>query len=662
MQSTEVNPIGKIKIEDDCLYSPTEKKTIKPTKATLAMYARNNSESAEISETLMGDFGRILEHVPVTDHSYFEALLYQISRDRTKYKSEQLMQQLAYYMVKWPQRFYDIVRPFWGTHSYESYVKNIFHGTNFIDYEVITAVISKMWNLAIIIVFPDGVTPFYHQNENPDIVLICNNMEWPEKYFCTTKPDNPNWRPIKGADWSSKIRIFTNVKNAHDSATKALRTRLVNKVVTDFNEVTSAIEDMKLKLADYQSDFEKIIEKINKCSYNMNELEAKQIVLCSKMIALGVDSSTLTKIGKAIEGIHYTCTTAQTKAPSQLAAPSQPAAPLQPTPSTTVSTTSSVVPPQTVSTTEVDTSSTTIMADVHVSATPSTSTIPAVSTTSALAVPAVSATPSTLGFSLPIPSTPANMPSTPAGALSVGAHQAMSSGSGVVWGPQQILNIGGHNVLIAGSRQSTVGGLSIRYGKILRGVHDFFCKCGRPFTTKADLTRHEKDNCPLLDSSAKQRHKCEAPGCDKTFSSKQYMPEHLHEYHLNVYLYYCKPCGKGFFKHCKLNHHKNCIPHLSGMGATSTFTPGNVTPQTQVTPQMQLSTTLQQGQIPVSTASTTSAMTTSDVQVLTSTQPNNPEQKQFEFSPPQKVDWNNPPGNGQDDDNDDEDNFPEVFL
>ena len=185
------------------------------------------------------------------------------------------MQQLAYYMVKWPQRFYDIVRPFLGTHSYESYVKNIFHGIKFIDYKVITAVITKMWNLAITIVSPDGVTPFYHQNENPDIVLICNNMEWPEKYFCTTKPDNPNWRPIKGADWSGKIRIFTNVKNAHDSATKALHTRLVNKVVTDFNEVTSAIEDMKLKLAEYQSDFEKIIEKINKCSSNMNELEAK---------------------------------------------------------------------------------------------------------------------------------------------------------------------------------------------------------------------------------------------------------------------------------------------------------------------------------------------------------------------------------------------------
>ena len=51
-------------------------------------------------------------------------------------------------------------------------------------------------------------------------------------------------------------------------------------------------------------------------------------------------------------------------------------------------------------------------------------------------------------------------------------------------------------------------------------------------------------------------------------------------------------------------------------------------------------------------------MTTSDVQVLTSTQPDNPEQKQFKFPPPEKVDWNNPPGNGEDD----EDDFPEVSL
>ena len=107
------------------------------------------------------------------------------------------------------------------------------------------------------------------------------------------------------------------MKTAHDSATKALRTRLVNKVVTDFNEVTTAIDDMKQKLGDYQEEFEKIIEKVNKCTSNMAELEAKQIVLRSKMIALGVDASTLNKSGFAIEGINYTTKTTQPKRPSQ---------------------------------------------------------------------------------------------------------------------------------------------------------------------------------------------------------------------------------------------------------------------------------------------------------------------------------------------------------
>ena len=50
MQSMDVNPIGKNKIEDDCLYSPTEKKVIKPSKATLTMYARNNKNQQKLQK------------------------------------------------------------------------------------------------------------------------------------------------------------------------------------------------------------------------------------------------------------------------------------------------------------------------------------------------------------------------------------------------------------------------------------------------------------------------------------------------------------------------------------------------------------------------------------------------------------------------------------
>ena len=80
---------------------------------------------------------------------------------------------------------------------------------------------------------------------------------------------------------------------------------------------------------------------------------------------------------------------------------------------------------------------------------------------------------------------------------------------------------------------------------------------------------------------------------------------------------------------------------------------------------MQLSTPLQQRQsTSASTASTTSASTastttTSDIQILGSTQPDNPEIEQFQFSPPQKIDWNNPPGKDEDDDDED---FPDVSV
>ena len=119
----------------------------------------------------------------------------------------------------------------------------------------------------------------------------------------------------------------------------------------------------------------------------------------------------------------------------------------------------------------------------------------------------------------------------------------MASGIGIVGGPQQIVTIQGQNVLISGSGPSTVGGLSIRYGKILKGTHKFFCKCKYPFTTRADLNRHMQENCPLIEK--KQKHQCLEDECGKEFSSYQYLREHQHEVHFKTFLYFCRPCGWG---------------------------------------------------------------------------------------------------------------------
>ena len=142
------------------------------------------------------------------------------------------------------------MKPFLREHqSYESYVKNLFFGTQFVDYEVVTAVLTVMWNVSINIVFPGrGSVACYHQCQTPDIVIVCNNQVNPELYFCATRPQNEQWRPIKGSDWSNEILNYINVKNAHREGEKKLRERLVNQVLQDFNDVTDAIENMKDKL------------------------------------------------------------------------------------------------------------------------------------------------------------------------------------------------------------------------------------------------------------------------------------------------------------------------------------------------------------------------------------------------------------------------------
>ena len=325
-RSLDIDPVGKNRVSDDTIYTPAEKKKLKPNKACLAMYGKNNDDANEIVELLIGDYGRQLEHVPVSGHSFYDAFLVQISRDRNKYKNEQLMQQIAYYMVKWPNKFYTLMKPFLREHqSYESYVKNLFFGTQFVDYEVVTAVLTVMWNVSINIVFPGrGSVACYHQCQTPDIVIVCNNQVNPELYFCATRPQNERWRPIKGSDWSNEILNYINVKNAHRDGEKKLRERLVNQVLQDFNDVTDAIENMKDKLSDCQDQIQKMMDKASDCSSSLTKLQAEQSVLRAKMIALGVDATKISKTGHVVPGVHFT-----QKIPTVAAKPQQSAVPLQ---------------------------------------------------------------------------------------------------------------------------------------------------------------------------------------------------------------------------------------------------------------------------------------------------------------------------------------------
>ena len=546
-QSDDIDPITKNKVDFDCIYTPDEKRRIKPTKACYAMYAINNKDANFVTEVLNGDHGRILESVTFTAYSFCDAVLYQISHDQARYKAIDLLHQMAYYMVKNPDKMINIVEPFLGNHSYESYVKNMYHGTKHLDVEVCTAVLALMWNMKINVVYPSkGSIPFYHPDCVPDVVIVFNEMKHPESHFTATKPDNDKWRPIKGKDWSKEIRVFTNVKNAHAAAEKKLRERLVSKVVTEYNEITLSTNAMKEKLNLYWDQMKSMEEKIKTWSQNVSKMEGKQGVLRMRLLELGVDVASLQKAGPAIQGIHFTSS----------APPVTTLTTLTTTPSATVTQSDLGVPVKTTDT------STTVSADVHPTPPPGLTTSQTVSSDPA-GQPGIS-----VGL-VPQPqtSTTSTVSTAAIGQImpmsAVQLSQLITPGGTAVGTPQQIISVGGQNILISGSGPGSVGSSSIRYGKILKGVHKYFCsRCQHPFTQKESCVRHENENCPKLPKELKKKYKCDQCGLGN-FSSKQYLHEHIHEVHLKTPLYSCKGCGKGYYRHCNMVHHKkSCLAVL----------------------------------------------------------------------------------------------------
>ena len=494
-QSNDVDPISKNKVDFDCIYTPAEKKRIKPTKSCMDMYAINNKDAAYVTELIMGDYGRELVPVPITAYSFCDAFLVQISHDRLKYKANHLLEQIAYYMVQYPEKCYPIVKEYLGNHSYESYAKNVFHGTKCIDVEVVTAVITLMWNVPINVIYPSrGCIPFYHADRQPDVILVNNEMKHPENYFCATKPKNPNWRPIKGVDWSNQIKTYSNVKNAHTNAEKRLRIRLVNKTVSEFNEVTSQLEEMKEQLSLYRDQVKSMEAKIQHWAVNVGKMEGKQGVLRLRLMELGVDANSLTKSGPALEGFHYTTTSTVATA-----------APTHTTPTATVSHPPDIeddlgVPAP------LSVAQSVVSADVH--------------TTTPLASTVDTATTASTGEKnpeIPVQPTVTSAASTILTTMSTAAGQILPLSAAQIaqiitpgssaGGAQQIVSIAGQNVLISGSGPATVGGASVRYGKILKGTHKYFCsRCNRPFTQRESLVRHENENCPMIDATKKKRN------------------------------------------------------------------------------------------------------------------------------------------------------------
>ena len=161
---------------------------------------------------------------------------------------------------------------------------------------------------------------------------------------------------------------------------------------------------------------------------------------------LGVDVNKLTKSGPVVEGIHFTATTT-TVAPSTTSAPS-----------------SSVSRPEDLGEpVALDLPTTTVEVDIHPIPTSSavdTITNPYLSVVSTVdTVPATSGT-STTGAEQASTSTSAAGQLIPLSAAQIA--QLITPGSScAVGGLQQIINMGGQNVLISGSGPGTIGSSSV---------------------------------------------------------------------------------------------------------------------------------------------------------------------------------------------------------
>ena len=623
-KSNEVEPIGKNRIARDALYTPAEKKKIKPTAECSKMYARSNKDCNLVLDVL-GDksLQRILQEVDVTAMSVYDSILYQVSHNR-KYKSYDLHRQIGYYMVRWPDVCAPLVKArMLPNDTYESFVKNIFYGYTFPPAYVVIAVITKMWNVSIDLITPrKGLVKCFHNEPKAHIVIVHNDQRDLESLYTATKGSDPEWRPVKGVDWSNTIKSVSNVKLASNFAEK-YRARTARAIMADYNAVSDSLKTMKTELVGFHQEMKSMESKIQIWSRNVNLMESRQSQLRLKLMDLGVNITSFSNQGTFVEGFQEIISTpaGYSGAPTPVSSSSIPTAASlgAPTPasSSATPTTASLGAPTTATssgtpTTDIDNTSlgsppaaftskkdnaVSTTAEVHAESTaetteelevvktvegeetprteanlavmqalgwPKKSTTTPSSTTDTGATTGTSTASTAVSFISNLPPLPL-LPTAPNfnfPTVSAGTAAATSSTPSQIPIKQNVVSVGGQNILVSGAGPVQVAGRSMRWGRVLKGHHNYFCfRCQRPFTQKADCTRHEENNCPMLPKEERKTFDCDICGVKKT--SKQYLKEHVNEIHLKIFSYKCRVCGEGFYKHSKLVvHNKTCLAKI----------------------------------------------------------------------------------------------------
>ena len=164
------------------LYTKEEKKKLRE-EVQKCYFASNEDYDAVLVK--LAKYGREPDPVKIDGHCMFTAPMKQCSLNRN-WTVEDMRHQIAYFMSKMPEQFYQYSLAYLHGQSFQSYILNIWAGLCYGD-ELCLGCLAHMWNLKITVISPHlPDIKIFHQEEDPDIILVHNGRDDLEGHYSST--------------------------------------------------------------------------------------------------------------------------------------------------------------------------------------------------------------------------------------------------------------------------------------------------------------------------------------------------------------------------------------------------------------------------------------------------------------------------------------------
>ena len=133
LECEEVLLSGRNKVDWDSIFTPKEKKKLKPTQDMMDLYCESNSEADSIIKKLEKKYGRDIHQLKINGDSLFEAIMFQISTGANNFNAMDLRKQIAFYMIRWPEVFKPLLieAKLLDKEYFKSYMMNLYYRKKF---------------------------------------------------------------------------------------------------------------------------------------------------------------------------------------------------------------------------------------------------------------------------------------------------------------------------------------------------------------------------------------------------------------------------------------------------------------------------------------------------------------------------------------------------